>query len=204
MTALRLQIGLLSFAVLSSAVYVNLFYMQPLPASKSADVAQSKDLQAAVAQPYAPESAANTAVNVIQRELQNRGYTTGPAGNTVTPVLQAAIMAYEFDQGLPLTGEPGEALVRTIILGPGSADAAPLAGAKPGPAAQQIIATTQQMMTRLGYGPLPQGGTMTEALASAIRRFEREQGMTETGRISGDLVTKLNRQSILGTASARR
>lgn len=211
MTVLRMQIGLLSFAVLSSTVLANIFYMQPVPAIRNApsetgssEVQTAPYREVSSAQAAAEATAAIDTVRVIQRELQARGYATGTADGSITPVLQAAIMAYEFDQGLTLTAEPNEVLKRTIILGPASAGLPAQARAKPGPLAQQVIVSTQQMMTKLGYGPLKADGEISDALAAAIRRFEREQGLTGTGRISGELAAKLAALAGLGPVPNRR
>jgi len=211
MTALRLQIGLLSFAVLASAVLVNIFYLQPTSAGRTANIQQATSQQPPPisrehqgVQSVSHAAASSDTLRAIQRELQARGYTTGPTGSGLTTVLQAAVMAYEYDQGLPLTGEIDENTMRTIILGPASLDATARATAKPGPMAQQVIAATQQLLIKLGYGPLQTDGAMSDAVVAVIRRFEREQGMTETGRISGDLIARLTQAAALGPLPNKR
>jgi len=211
MTALRLQIGLLSFAVLASAVLVNIFYLQPIAAVRAAhDHPVTSQQPAPISredkgvQSVAGAAASSDTQRAIQRELQARGYVTGPSGAGTTTILQAAVMAYEFDQGLPLTAEIDENVMRTIILGPASIDASARATAKPGPVAQRVIAQTQQLMLKLSYGPIQPDGAMSDAFVAAIRRYEREQGMTETGRISGDLVARLTKAAALGPLPNKR
>ena len=51
-------------------------------------------------------------IRAIQRELRQRGYGAWSSDGVMRPVTRAAIMAYEHDQGLPLTGEASEALLK--------------------------------------------------------------------------------------------
>ena len=145
--------------------------------------------------PASPDSAAGAdTVRAIQRELKLRGY--GPLagdGNLGLPT-RAAIMAYEHDQGLALTGEASERLLRRILLGAtdGTAGGSSSAGKSPSPDAQQVIRTVQQWLTSLGYQPGRAEGQLTDQTVQAIRDFEVDRGLVPRGRISADLVARLS------------
>ena len=63
---------------------------------------------ARAADPAPPSSETPETIRAIQRELQARGYEAGAADGVPRLVTRAAIMAYEHDNGLPLsTDVPG-------------------------------------------------------------------------------------------------
>ena len=123
---------------------------------------------------------------------------TGTDEGVTNLVTRAAIMAYEVDHGLALTAQPSEDLLRTIVLGTAAADAPAVGPLKVGPHAEQVIRTTQQSLAGLNYGPIKVDGFMGETTVAVIRRFEREHGMPETGRISGELVAMVAKLAALG------
>jgi peptidoglycan hydrolase-like protein with peptidoglycan-binding domain len=107
-------------------------------------------------------------------------------------VTRAAIMAYESDRGLPLTGEPGQSLLQNIVLGT-DAGAGQASRVEPGPQAQAVIKAVQRSLAGLGFAPGPINGRLGDETARAIRKFEAAQGMKESGRISGPLIARLTR-----------
>lgn len=129
----------------------------------------------------------------IQIALGAKGYETGGTDGISGPVTQAAILAYEVDNGLPLTAEPSEALLATIKEG--RRGTAPGAALAPGPKADALIRSVQVSLTKLGYKVGRADGRLGEATIKAIRAFEKQQAIPDTGRISGDLVTRLTRLS---------
>ena len=60
-------------------------------------------------------------MKAIQRELNLRGYAGKPRPEP-SVFTRAAIIAYEFDENMPLTGEPSEALLKSLILAGRRAD----------------------------------------------------------------------------------
>ena len=56
----------------------------------------------------------------IQRELNSRGYEAGQPDGVAGLVTRAAIYAYEYDNGLVLTGKPSDPLLSQIVLGSSS------------------------------------------------------------------------------------
>ena len=56
-------------------------------------------------------------IRAIQRELKPRGYGPVAGDGVMGLTTRAAIMAFEHDHGLALTGEASEALLKRILLG---------------------------------------------------------------------------------------
>lgn len=131
----------------------------------------------------------------LQRELRARGYETGSADGQPGLMTRAAIMAYEHDRDLPLTGEPTAQLLKLVLLGdtPVSAATEPRARKEQSTQATQVIRTVQQSLVTLGYMPGKIDGRPGEDTVRAIREFELDQGLPETGRVSGQLVARLAR-----------
>ena len=72
--------------------------------------------------PPPPEQAAEEGgpellVKAVQRELSARGYDVGAADGKLNDKTSAAISSYEKEQGLPVTGEATDELLRHILLG---------------------------------------------------------------------------------------
>jgi peptidoglycan hydrolase-like protein with peptidoglycan-binding domain len=146
------------------------------------------------AQPAAADSDADV-VRAIQRELEQRGYQPGLADGLAHSVTRAAVMAYEYDHGLPLTGEPSEALLKAILFGiPGNAG--PKGASQPSPEAQRIIRLVQQGLAALGYQVGTIDGRLSEETTKAIRKFEAAQGLPPSGRVSAPLLARLNEATL--------
>ena len=160
---------------------------------------EPKALEPAIAHRFDTEPVApvtQQTVRAIQRELTDRGYDPGPADGNIGLLTQAAIMAYEHDQGLPLTGEPSERLLRRIILGVSTEDS----GARPakgsdGDSAERLIKGVQKALASLKYAPGQTDGLLSDETMRAIREFEMDQGLVPTGRVSGRLIVRLARAS---------
>jgi len=128
----------------------------------------------------------------IQRELNDRGYESGVADGLVGPLTRAAIMAFEYDQGLGLTGQPTSGLLKQILLG--RAAAAPDRGENvrvQSAEAQAIVRSVQDLLAKLGYKPGPINGRLDPRTSRAIRKFEMDQALPVSGRISGPLISRL-------------
>jgi peptidoglycan hydrolase-like protein with peptidoglycan-binding domain len=112
-------------------------------------------------------------------------------------------MGFEHDHGLPLTGTPSENLLKQIVLGTQSVRAPDnRGGALASEEAERIIRDVQRTLSRLGYKPGAVDGRLSPATARAIREFEVDQALPESGRISGPLVARLARLSGRGQVSA--
>ena len=123
----------------------------------------------------------------LQRELARRGYANQlqvrPNG------LRLAVLAYEFDNSLPLTGEPTEALLKRVLFdgnqGPRGSftDRAELN--------TKLVMEAQRMLAGLGFFRGTFSGRIDVWTSNAIRDFERHRGIPLTGRLSDQTLLEL-------------
>lgn len=235
MSANSLRVGLVVFAVLATAAITNMVMLQPTSgrrgAAKTPRVETAAELrtdaaalprteerapsrQPAKTEPKpepAPAAATGNAsaqdiTRAIQRELKERGYEAGVADGQPGLMTRAAIMAYEHDRAMNLTGEPSQQLLKQILLNtvPVAATARPAASQEQSMHATQVIRTVQQSLVTLGYLPGKVDGRLGDDTVRAIREFELDQGLHETGRVSGQLVARLSRLAGQGRLGASR
>jgi len=139
--------------------------------------------------PARSASASPDTIRAIQRELRQRGYGNLASDGTLRPSTRAAIMAYEYDNGLLLTGQASEGLLSRILFG-GTPGAEP--GGKVGSAeAAELVRHVQQALAGLGYQPGPVDGQLRPETVRAIRDFELDKGSVPKGRISAELLAAL-------------
>jgi peptidoglycan hydrolase-like protein with peptidoglycan-binding domain len=196
MTGRRLQTVLAVFGVLAGVVLFNVLYLQGAGRARGprVDASSPQPTKTTGTAPVATPPQTEVPIRAIQVELESRGYGVGRPDGVLSLVTRAAILAYEVDHGLPLTADASEDLLKAMVLG--SADdtiAATQSRAPVGPHAEQLIKTVQRSLTELGFGPIKIDGHLGEATNTAISRFERDQGVPPTGRISAAMVAKLAR-----------
>lgn len=192
------------FVAMSASVLANLLLFQSRPDAGVAHNADSRALRANAATVTAASAVARSAdqvadtVRVIQRELNDLNLYPGQPDGKASPLVHAAIVAYEQAQALPITGEPTQALVRDLIVGPSGramqASAQGL-GVVAGSAADRLVRDIRQKLVALGYPAGQVEGRLTVELSQGIRAFERENGMSQTGRVSAQLVVQLQRSA---------
>lgn len=151
------------------------------------------DAASADAMPDTPDAEGNPeTIRAVQRELQQLGY--GPLQVDGVPGLltRAAIMAFEHDNRLGLTGEATETLLKRLLLGAsGEKPAANEAGRIRSQQAEIVLRTVQQSLAALGYQPGKVDGRSGEETERAIREFEMDHGLDPTGRVSAELFSRL-------------
>ena len=147
--------------------------------------------------PDAPDAEGNPEIiRAVQRELTNRNYGPLVADGVPGLVTRAAIMAFEHDSRLPLTGEATEKLLSRLLLGfSGASDPADeaSAGRVRSAAAEVVMRTVQQSLAALGYQAGRIDGRAGDDTDRAIREFESDQGLPLTGRISAEVFGRLGR-----------
>jgi peptidoglycan hydrolase-like protein with peptidoglycan-binding domain len=215
---------LVAFVLLSAGVGINILAMQPLGQRGASGRAGKPDARRDVPLPSLSPVAGKTAptaargptddnpetVSAIQRELAARDYGLGAPDGLASPTTRAAIMAWEHDNGLVLTGEPTAAVLKAIILGVDATTAGQISAelrAMPRerePRTRHLIRTVQQALADNGYVLGTPSGEMTEDTVRAIREFEAEQALPPTGRISAPLMARLAKAAkSTGTAAQR-
>ncbi|GAB4225369.1 MAG: hypothetical protein Kow0032_01070 [Methyloligellaceae bacterium] len=194
------------FAFVGLAAYIsyNAMFLQkgPHPAPFSADVdalstgstkvaSDQRSGRAGGTQGLRRQQAGREMVRAVQRELAARGYQPGPADGVHGVLTRAAVMAYQHDSGLQVTGEISDALLKHILLGKGAGPSRSVARQPVPEETVAIIKAVQQILAQMGYDPGPVDGIMGAATRKAIRTFEEEQKMPPKGRISGALISAL-------------
>jgi peptidoglycan hydrolase-like protein with peptidoglycan-binding domain len=192
----------------------------PLPENtKSSRTPRSRDTDAQRVGSFAPSSGSfaqivipggdpaetrKATVKSVQAELARRGYEPGPPDGATGLVTRAAVMAYEHDQGLPLTADPSPEVLAHLRHGTSAPGAAiglePNAGRVAGHA-EQVIKAVQQGLAKLGYLGSPPDGLASDETVRAIREFEMDGGLVPSGRISGPLMARLSQH--ISTAQRR-
>lgn len=127
----------------------------------------------------------------IQARLAELGYNPGARDGIAGPTTLAAIMAFEFDKGLPQTGIVDRELLAVLNARKErpQRDEKQMAVLKTG---QELVAALQEALTKLGYNTGKADGVIGPMTRKRIRAFERDHKMDVTGRISGRLVQKIN------------
>jgi peptidoglycan hydrolase-like protein with peptidoglycan-binding domain len=152
------------------------------------------------------EDADAETVRAIQRELAARGYGALASDGVASLATRAAIMAFEHDQGLALTGVASERILKRILLGASAAiDPVSTAGAGKVRSAQaeEVVRTVQQWLAALDYRPGQVDGRLGADTVKAIRDFEVDNGLVPRGRISADLVARLGKAAAPAKSAAR-
>lgn len=122
-------------------------------------------------------------VRSIQRELVLRGYNPGRQDGVLSSETRASILAYEFDERLPLTGDATDGVLKALIF------AKAMGKAKIGAPdrfehRREVIEQVQQMLAQLGYTAGPVDGRLDPRLREAIRKFEADRHLKPTGRLN--------------------
>ncbi|MFT4080471.1 peptidoglycan-binding domain-containing protein [Rhodomicrobium sp.] len=123
----------------------------------------------------------------LYRELGQRGYSEqlqhGENG------LRLAVLAYQFDNAMPLTGEPTEALLKRVLFdtnhGPHGAFA-DRAELNP-----KLVVETQKALLGLGFFRGTFSGRLDVWTSNAIKDFERHRGIPVTGRLTDETLLEL-------------
>ena len=155
--------------------------------------------------PDAPEAEGDPdVIRAVQRELTTLGYGPLQADGVPGLLTRAAIMAFEHDRKMGLTGEATERVLKRLLLG-SSIETAPedVAGRVRSAHADQVIRTVQQSLATLGYQPGRLDGRIGDETERAIREFEMDQGLVPTGRISAELFSRVAK-SVSGQKSVAR
>lgn len=198
MPSSRAKTYLLLFLAMSASVLLNILWLQSRPDAAQLAGSANKALRVAAVQPAKSVDQVADTVRAIQRELRQLHLYPGQVDGRPTLVLHAAIVAYEQAQTLPITGEPSQALLQDLIVGPSAravSGGASTLGVMPGSAAERLVLDLRQKLVSLGYAAGQGDGRLTGDLMQAIRAFERDHNMPQSGRISAHLVVQIQRSA---------
>ncbi len=184
-----------TFAALT--ILINALFLQkgPHPAPIFVHRPDPPALAAVDSKPAIPSAKPRTdLVAQIQRELARHGFYDGPLDGTYGPKTDAAIRDFEEAAGLRPSAEPNDVLLRIIAKSP--VKAKPAAAPHRHPIAELLapnprIIAVQRALAAYGYGQIKPSGVYDPDTRAAIERFERENRLPVTGRISDQLVRSI-------------
>jgi peptidoglycan hydrolase-like protein with peptidoglycan-binding domain len=168
----------------------------PIAASRLSGIGQAIEQVTAPAQPAAqlqPQSAdqGRDLVRDTQVALAALGYEPGPADGEIGLMTRAAILAFEFDHGLPATAEVGPATL-SALKAP-TRRATGFSRQAPSRAATGVIRAVQQHLIATGHLTGGANGQLDARTVTAIRSFESTSDLRPSGRVSAPLMARLQR-----------
>jgi peptidoglycan hydrolase-like protein with peptidoglycan-binding domain len=137
-------------------------------------------------------------VEAVQRELAAAGYYKGTVDGVIGRKTRQAIAAYQQATGLQPDGKPSTELADHIRFTRQVAEASLFTGTvEPSPDAEQraTVRRVQTGLAELAYSPGAVTGEMNDETRAAIRAFQRDRNMPETGEVSDRLIAELSKMS---------
>lgn len=133
------------------------------------------------ASPITSGPAATPSDDVVsaQRQLKERGYYSGPVDGVIGPGTDAALRAFQRDRGLSISGRLDSATIRALAAAPPTSTSIP------------DIRTAQRQLRDRGYYSGPIDGVVGPATEAALRTYQRDRGLTITGRLDSPTVRSL-------------
>jgi peptidoglycan hydrolase-like protein with peptidoglycan-binding domain len=165
---------------------------EPPPESpKTAQAVKVRTVRVATVGETPPEEGDTDTVRAVQTELNRLGYGPLVADGVMRPTARAAIMAFEHEHRLALTGQATQGLLKLLLFGAPAATGAAAPAEAPSPQAQGMIRQVQRMLADRGYRPGAIDGRLSAETVAAIRTFEADQGLVPKGRISAVVLERL-------------
>lgn len=191
-------------AALSLAIAGNALFGQP-DNGRSAQAALESATGSADMKVDSPDAGARTIqlrydpiVEAVQRELAAAGYYKGAVDGVIGRKTRQAISAYQQATGMEPDGRPTAALVDHIRFTREVAEASLFTGtieASPDAEQRARVRRVQTGLAELAYSPGAITGEMNGETRAAIKAFERDRGLPETGEASDALLAELSKMS---------
>ena len=120
-----------------------------------------------------------------QQRLKEDGYYLGPVDGVIGPTTVMALRAYQRHHRLTVTGRLDSATTRSLMSEPRAASAP-----TPPPLTMDVRAAQRELRERKFYsGPID--GVIGPATAAALRAYQRDRGLTVTGRLDAPTIRSL-------------
>ncbi len=131
-------------------------------------------------------------VLATQRELAALGYYKGPVDGRYGPATRNAIIAFQKQAELPITGRPDQKTLDRLMYERKLANAARFTASLP-PEKVDVaqVRKVQERLARLGYHPGAVDGRIGAKTRMAIRQFQKDRGLPATGRIDNRFLKAL-------------
>ena len=191
--------------LMSAAIAANALFGQP-DGGRSADAGMASDaVGSAQMKVDQPGSGARTiqlrydpVVEAVQRELAAAGYYKGIVDGVIGRKTRQAITAYQQATGLEADGRPTQDLADHIRFTREVAEASLFTGtiqASPDAEQRAAVRRVQTGLAELAYSPGEISGELNSQTRDAIRAFERDRNLPQTGEISDALLAELSKMS---------
>ncbi|MWV13308.1 hypothetical protein F3I62_14475 [Pseudomonas sp. R-28-1W-6] len=173
------------FVLRNAPLYAALLFGFSLsPVVSGLALAQSEPWQYPTGAGMLLAQAASGTVLEIQRELNQRGYSAGPADGLMGGRTREAIQAYQREQDLLVDGQASAALLSHL-----RSTARSRAPAAPPPvSATQPVGEIQEALRSLGYPVGRSSERLTDEIRAAIRSYESDHGLLMSGEPSAELL----------------
>ena len=191
-------------ALMSAAIAINALFGQP-DNGRNVQAALESGTDAADMKVDSPDAGARTiqlrhdpVVETVQRELAAAGYYKGVVDGVIGRKTRQAITDYQQAVGLEPDGRPSAELADHIRFTREVAEASLFTGtiaASPDAEQRATVRRVQTGLAELAYSPGAITGELNSETRSAIKAFERDRNMAETGEISDALMTELAKMS---------
>jgi peptidoglycan hydrolase-like protein with peptidoglycan-binding domain len=190
--------------LMSAAIVVNALFGQP-DTGRNAHAALESGTDAADMKVDSPNGGARTiqlrydpVVETVQRELAAAGYYRGVVDGVIGRKTRQAITDYQKAVGLEPDGRPTAGLAEHIRFTRQVAEASLFTGTievSPDAEIRANIRRVQTGLAELAYSTGEITGEMTSQTRAAIKAFERDRNMPQTGEISDALLAELAKMS---------
>jgi peptidoglycan hydrolase-like protein with peptidoglycan-binding domain len=190
--------------LMSAAIVVNALFGQP-DTGRNAHAALESGTDAADMKVDSPNGGARTiqlrydpVVETVQRELAAAGYYKGVVDGVIGRKTRQAITDYQKAVGLEPDGRPTAGLAEHIRFTRQVAEASLFTGTievSPDAEIRANIRRVQTSLAELAYSTGEITGEMTSQTRAAIKAFERDRNMPQTGEISDALLAELAKMS---------
>jgi len=126
-------------------------------------------------------------VRAIQRELSYRNYSIAQPDGQLDLATRVAILNYQYDTGMALTGRPSEALLKQILFGPfqGAPESHRIDRLE---SDRALVAGIQRLLSQLGFGNVPENGRLGPETRRALREFAAFRDLRSDGRLTPRLL----------------
>jgi peptidoglycan hydrolase-like protein with peptidoglycan-binding domain len=129
-------------------------------------------------------------VRALQKKLTQFGYRGLPQDGLPNPETRAAILAAEFEEGMPLSGEPGDAILKGLFFLEASGKTR-LASTERFEANKTLVQEVQDLLAKLGYSSGPVDGQLDARTREAIRKFETDRRLKPDGRLGERILLEM-------------
>lgn len=123
----------------------------------------------------------------VESELQRRGYPPGPIDGTLDEKTRLAILDYQRDSGLAITGQVNEPLL-AALRDPAQGNTTTLSAGE--------VWELENQLARLGYEVGTIDGVADQRTFAAARAFQADQGLQPTGRLDQNLLDRVQTASV--------